>query len=79
MKVCESQLNVVEDDASPYLWHKQLVHMSEKGLQLLAKQSLIPMVKGNQTPMTIVYLESITEFHSRRIPIKIGEIGINVF
>ena len=68
--MCESQLNVVEDDASPYLWHKQLVHMNEKGLQLLAKQSLIPMVKGNQTPMTIVYLESITEFHSRRIPIK---------
>ena len=77
--MCESQLNVVEDDASPYLWHKQLVHMSEKGLQLLAKQSLIPMVKGNQTPMTIVYLESITEFHSKEFQSKIGEIAINVF
>ena len=77
--MCESQLNVVEDDVSPYLWHKQLVHMSEKGLQLLAKQSLIPMVKGNQTPMAIVYLESITEFHSKEFQSKIGEIAINVF
>ena len=70
MKVCESQLNAVEDDASLDLWHKRLAHMSEKRLQLLTKQSLIPMAKGNQTPMTIVYLESITEFHSRIIPIE---------
>ena len=53
--------------------------MSEKMLQLLAKQSLVPMAKGNQTPMTIVYLESITEFHSKEFQSKIGEIAINVF
>ena len=45
MKVCGGQLNAVEDDASLDLWHKRPTHMSEKGLQLLAKQSLIPMAK----------------------------------
>ena len=45
MKVCGGQLNVVDDDTSPDFWHKRLTHMGEKGLQLLAKQSLIPMVK----------------------------------
>ncbi|GKU92547.1 hypothetical protein SLEP1_g6259 [Rubroshorea leprosula] len=46
MKMCGGQLNKVEDEASPNLWHNRLAHMSEKGLQLLAKQSLIPMAKG---------------------------------
>ncbi|GKU85719.1 hypothetical protein SLEP1_g345 [Rubroshorea leprosula] len=46
MKMCGGQLNTVEDEASPNLWHNRLAHMSEKGLQLLAKQSLIPMAKG---------------------------------
>ena len=41
MKVYGGQLNTVEDDVSPNLWHKQLAH----GLQLLAKQFLIPMTK----------------------------------
>ena len=44
-KVCGGQLNAANDDTSPDLWYKRLVHMSEKGLQLLAKQSLIPMTK----------------------------------
>ncbi|GKV35980.1 hypothetical protein SLEP1_g44167 [Rubroshorea leprosula] len=46
MKMCGGQLNAVEDEASPNLWHKRLAHMSEKGLQLLAKQSLVPIAKG---------------------------------
>ena len=37
VKVCRGQLNVVDDDTSQDLWHKRLAHMSEKGLQLLAK------------------------------------------
>ena len=45
VKVCGGQLNVVDDDICPDLWHKRLAHMSEKGLQLLAKHSLIPMAK----------------------------------
>ena len=44
-KVCGGQLNAVDDDTSTNLWKKRLAHMSEKGLQLLAKQSLIPMAK----------------------------------
>ena len=49
MKVCGGQLNSVDDDTSPNLWHKWLVHISEKGLQLLAKQSLIPMAKDKSS------------------------------
>ena len=41
-KVCRGQLNAVDDGTSPDFWHKRLAHMSEKGLQLLAKQSLLP-------------------------------------
>ena len=37
VKMCGGQLNAIEDDVSPDLWHKQLAHMREKGLQLLDK------------------------------------------
>ena len=43
-KICKGELNAVE--VSPDLWHKRLGHMSEKGLQVLAKKSLIPFAKG---------------------------------
>ena len=49
MKVCGGQLNVVGGDTSPDLMHKRLAHMSEKGLQLLAKQSLITMAKDKSS------------------------------
>ena len=49
MKVCGGQLNAVNDDTSPDLLHKRLTHMSEKGLQLLVKQSLIPMAKDKSS------------------------------
>ncbi len=45
-KHCENHINAVEDDASPNLWHNRLAHMTEKGLQLLAKQSLIPLTSA---------------------------------
>ena len=48
-KVCGGQLNAIKDDTSPDLWHKQLGHMREKGLQLLAKQSLILMAKDKSS------------------------------
>lgn len=44
--MCSNELNTVEDEASASLWHKRLGHMSEKGLQILAKKSLIPFAKG---------------------------------
>jgi transposase InsO family protein len=46
MKVHRDELFAVEDSSSPNLWHKRLGHMSEKGLQILAKKSLIPVDKG---------------------------------
>mgnify|MGYP003740606461 FL=1 len=46
VKVCSEGLNAVEDDSSPNLWHKRLAHMSEKGLKILAKKSLIPFAEG---------------------------------
>ena len=75
VKVCRGQLNAVDDDTSLDLWHKRLAHMSEKGLQLLAKQSLIVMTKKKkknlQTLVTIAYLERKIEYHSKRTPLKI--------
>ena len=47
--MCRGQLNAVDDDTSPDLWHKRLTHMSKKGLQLLAKQSLIPIAKDKSS------------------------------
>ncbi|KAM1487717.1 hypothetical protein ACFX2I_001756 [Malus domestica] len=44
-KVLKGELNAVED-SSLDLWHKRLGHMSEKGLQVLAKKSHIPFAKG---------------------------------
>ena len=46
VKVCSSGLNTVEDESSLDLWHRRLAHMSEKGLHILAKKSLIPFAKG---------------------------------
>ena len=70
-KVRGGQLNAVEDDTSPDLWHKRLAHISEKGLQLLASSPSFLWPKTNhQTPMTIAYLESNTNYHSERTPLE---------
>ena len=42
VKLCKDVVNVAQDDSTPDLWHRRLAHMSEKGLQILAKKSLIP-------------------------------------
>jgi len=44
-KMCRFLVNTVEQDASEIL-HRQLGHMSEKGLQVLAKKDLLPDWKG---------------------------------
>ena len=44
-KICKNGLNIVVD-SSPNLWHRRLGHMSEKGLQILAKKNNIPFAKG---------------------------------
>ena len=47
--MCGGQLNAVDDNTSPDLWHRRLAHISEKGLQLLAKLSLIAMAKDKSS------------------------------
>ena len=44
--MCKDVDSTAQEDSSPNLWHRQLAHMSEKGLQILAKKSLIPFAKG---------------------------------
>ena len=44
-KICKKGLNVAID-SSPSLWHRRLGHMSEKGLQILAKKKSTPFSKG---------------------------------
>ena len=46
MKIAKGEVNAVEHEASSELWHKRLGHMSEKGLDILAKKQLLP--KGLQ-------------------------------
>ena len=45
VKLCKDVVSATQD-SSPNLWHRQLAHMSEKGLQILAKKSPIPFAKG---------------------------------
>uniref|UniRef100_A0A2N9GFS8 Integrase catalytic domain-containing protein n=1 Tax=Fagus sylvatica TaxID=28930 RepID=A0A2N9GFS8_FAGSY len=45
VKLCRDMVNAAQDDSMPDLWHRRLAHMSEKGLQILAKKSLIPFAK----------------------------------
>ena len=44
-KVCNDELHVIECNSSE-LWHKRLGHMSEKGLQVLERKSLISLAKN---------------------------------
>ena len=44
--VCGRQINAVEDNASPNLWHCRLAHMSEKGLKIVVKESLNFLSEG---------------------------------
>lgn len=44
--LCIGQVNATEADSSLELWHRRLGHMSEKGLQILAKGNYLPSAKG---------------------------------
>lgn len=46
VKVCSEVINATKSDSSPNLRHKRLAHMSNKGLQILARKSLVPFIKG---------------------------------
>ena len=45
-KVRINSTYVMEKEVTIELWHKRLSHMSEKGLQRLARQDLLPVMKG---------------------------------
>jgi hypothetical protein len=45
-KLCNDVLTVVENDTMAELWHKRLRHMSEKGMQALARMVFLPELKG---------------------------------
>jgi len=45
-RLVKGGVSVVENETSTELWHKRLGHMSEKGLQVLAKKQLLPNIKG---------------------------------
>jgi hypothetical protein len=45
-RLVKGDVNVVENETSTELWHKRLGHMSEEGLQVLAKKQLLPNIKG---------------------------------
>ena len=71
VKVCRGQQNAIDDDTSPDLWHNRLAHMIKKGLQILAKYPSFLWPKTNhQTLVTIAYLESNIEYHSKRTPLE---------
>lgn len=46
LEVCSGELNAVEENNSPNLWHRRLGHMSDKGLKILAGKSYIPVNKS---------------------------------
>ena len=54
VQVYKGEVNIVEESSSD-LWHRQLGHMSEKGLSILAKKNSI-LVKGTQVNLNILYL-----------------------
>ena len=45
VKMCKDVVSATHEDSTPNLWHRRLAHMSEKGLQILANNSLIPFAK----------------------------------
>ena len=52
-KAIKKEVNVIEDSSTD-LWNKQLRHLSEKGLGILAKKNYLPL-KG-------MYLNTCTYF-----------------
>jgi len=54
-KLYKGEVNIVYDNSNLELWHKRLGHISEKGLQILARKEPIPDLKGKSLePCTAV-------------------------
>ena len=52
-KVCNDELCAIEG-TSMELWHKRLRHMTEKGLQILVRNFLIPLAKNEYCLLVII-------------------------
>ena len=76
-------MNIVENEASIELWHKRFGHISEKGLQVLARKKLLP-VEGTLVLLCTHCLsgkQSRVAFHgfpSRRKPDILDLVHIDV-
>ncbi|XP_047268802.1 uncharacterized protein LOC107871373 isoform X1 [Capsicum annuum] len=57
-EIYRDELNAVREEISVDLWHKRIGHMSEKGLEILAKKSLISFSKGTTAKSCDYYLFS---------------------
>ena len=68
VKVCKDVVNATQEDSTPNLWHRRLAHMSENGLQILAKKSFIPFAKGMSLEPCDYYLFGKQHRVSFRIP-----------
>lgn len=45
-KVCKGLVNATKNDDSFEIWHKRLGHMSQRGIDHLAKKNLFPRING---------------------------------
>ena len=53
---CRDVVSATQEDFMSNLWHRQLAHMSEKRLQILAKKSLIPFAKVMSCHLNLVII-----------------------
>ena len=78
--MCGGQLNAIDDDTFLDLWHKRLAHISHNGLQLLAKQSLIPMARDKSSnPCDLLIWKATQSIIPKELHSKIREIEISIF
>ena len=73
VRLVKREVNIVKNEASTELWHKWLGHMSEKGLQVLARKKLLPVKRTLLLPCTHCLFGkqsrvAFRRFHSRRKP-----------
>ena len=68
VRVCRDVVSATQEDFAPNLWHKRLAHISEKGLEILVKKSLIPFAKGMSLKPCDYYLSGKQNRMSFRIP-----------
>ncbi|VFQ72031.1 unnamed protein product [Cuscuta campestris] len=53
-------VNVIESSKASHLWHRRLSHISEKGLNLLAKKYVLPVEKKLVRSRDVVFMENQT-------------------